>query len=417
MAGSLSANTDREVVQAACALHQVGSIDEAVALLRGAVRRDPSQMASHSLLKELENGDAPSAMGRSVELDFELVDRWIRNGMLVEALALLGGTALGSGDMGQEWANLLGELMAPVPVDAEETLVQMHRQLMSGGASVALTLLEERDRRAPMLPAWAVRRLEVLRWMLLDNARTQETTEVVVPTTELAGVLARALKHRGLTAGRAALAEFTAAHPDDRDAARALAAIETLDEDITRHVHLSQGSSNTMPMVGHVAAAMQLRMGNLDNAKAIYANMIEEEDDERAKVMVSEVEILIAALAGEPLVEDELAGEATQMRAAQPEIPMTTETRLPEESGPVIVTQVGVPELDGPTAQFPAVDRGAEELAAAGRLAEAEEIYRALAELEPHRGELGARADELRARRIAGGATSGVLVRVILPVK
>lgn len=423
MAGSQSSITDREVVQAACALHGVGSTDEAIALLRGAVKRDAGQDACRALLDRLEGGEAPEIPGDSLELDFELVDSWIRRGMLVEALAVLGGTSLGSGDKGREWANLLGELMAPVPADAEDTLVQMHAQLMSGGASVALTLLEERDRRVPVLPAWACRRLALLRWMLLDNASAAETAELEAPASELAGVLGASLKRRGLLAALEAVRALISERPDHQDAARVLAALESLHADVTSQVKITGGSHNTVPMVGHMAAVMQVRMGNLENSRSLYQGMIDKEGDERAAVLLAEIEVLIAALAGEALFDDDLAGEVTQLRPVsglEPPFPMTKETRLPEESGKVVVTEMGAPEgaeVDR-TTELPTASFHAEQLADQGRLAEAEEIYRGLASLQPEQPELLRRAEELGRLREGGAvAASGVLVRVILPVK
>ena len=425
MAGSQTTNVDREVVQAARALYLVGSIDEAISLLRGAVCRDPSQVFCEELLGKLQTGQETNITETSVHLDLELVDKWIRRGMLVEALALLGGTALGSEEKGREWADLLGELMAPVPVDAEDALVEMHGQLMSGGASVALTLLEERERSQPALPAWANRRLAVLRWMLLDNASAAETREVAVPASELAGVLSISLSRRGLPAALEAVRAFVRGHPDHADGARALIALEALNDDITRQVHLTQASNNTMPMVGHMAAVMQVRMGNLENARRVYSKLIEDDDDERAQVLLAEVEVLLAALAGESISDvEELAGEATQMRATntvEPAFPMTKETRLPEESGRIVVTELEAPDgVDyGPTTEIPTADVHAEQLVRQGRLAEAEEIYRGLASLQPERRDFQSRADELRSERHghARAANSGVLVRVILPVK
>lgn len=449
IAGS-QADIDREVTDVARALHQRGSTDEAIALLRGALSRDPAQGGARELMLQLSGGEAVEGPRRSIELGLSLCDAWVRRGMLVEALALLGGTPLGSGDMGREWANLLGELLAPVPVDAEATLVEMHRQLLTGGASVALTLLEERDRDEPALPAWATRRLELLRWMLLDNAASAPADVDRLAPSLLAAKLST-IRRRGLTAGLNAMRELLEEEPEHRDGQRVLEALEALQNDIDRQASLVGASNKTMPMHGHTAAIMQVRMGNLDLAHGLYEKLIEQQDDDRARLMLASVEVVQRALAGESLEDDELAGEATVMRPSVPgdhaplddddfadeatvdepmprleDLGKTTETRLPESPPPpeksgkiaaVITTREALGD-HGPTTKLPSADRHAEALVAQGRLEEAEDVYRGLAEVHPERRELAMRADELRQVRLSGAVVAdGVVVRVILPVE
>lgn len=429
------AEVDREVADVARALQRRGSVAESIALLRGAVSRDGAQATSTDLLARATAGEDLGGPSTTVELGYGLVDSWIRRGMLVEALALLGGTSLGSRDKGKEWANLLGELLAPVPVDAEDALRAMYRQLMTGGASVALTLLEERDRKEPPMAAWARRRLEVLRWMLLDNAEVldAEAGDALAPS-ELAatvGVLVR----RGLTAGHAALREFVGQHPSNRDALRALEAVDLIVANLEEEAARLGGGNKTMPMVGHPAAMMQLRMGNLREALSVYERMIRERDDDRARVLAAEVEVLLRVLDGQPVTEDDDAfeSEVTQMRgdmfADEPTLEelagATKEVRLPEypeeapeRSGPIPVTAMGIPEGDGgATVQQPSAEEHAEALVVHGRIQEAEQIYRGLLDVWPDRVDWARRADELRQMRAERADVGGVLVRVILPVK
>jgi len=450
IAGS-QADVDREVTDVARALHQRGSTDEALALLRGALCRDPAQPGARALMAQLTDGQPVDGPRRSMELGLSLCDAWVRRGMLVEALSLLGGTPLGSGDMGREWANLLGELLAPVPVDAEAVLVEMHRQLVTGGASVALTLLEERDRNEPALPAWATRRLELLRWMLLDNAASAPADadgDRLAPSL-LAAKLS-SIRRRGLAAALHAMRELLDGEPEHRDGARVLEALETLQNDIDRQASLAGASNKTMPMHGHTAAVMQVRMGNLDVAKRLYEKLVDQDDDDRARLMLSSIDVIERALAGEPIDDDELTGEATVMRPSLPdeheplgqgfedertvdepmprldELDLTTETRLPESSPPpeksgkiaAVITTREAPPDHGPTTKLPSADRHAEALVAQGRLEEAEDVYRGLADVHPERRELSLRADELRRIRQTGAVVAdGVVVRVILPVE
>ncbi|MCA9614026.1 MAG: hypothetical protein KC586_14815, partial [Myxococcales bacterium] len=153
-------------VDVARAMVARGAFREAEIVLRGALARGGHDGDAHFALATLERGGSLPP-GAIPTLDLELVDRWIREGWLVEASALLGGVDLGQ--LAEEWSNLLGELLSPVPAHAEEALVHMHRELLSGGASVALAILEDRLREGA-LPGWAERRLALLRWMLLDNA-------------------------------------------------------------------------------------------------------------------------------------------------------------------------------------------------------------------------------------------------------
>lgn len=417
-----SSTGDLEVEQIARALHKRGATAESIALLRGALRRDREQEASRALLEAMIANDTIASPQQIVHLDFPLVDRWIRRGMLVEALALLGGTSLGSGEMGREWANLLGELLAPVPVDAEATLVEMYRQLLSGGASVALTLLEERCRAEPSLPAWAARRLELLRWILLDNAKGLELEAPGAAPSLLAGALATPLLYDGWAGAKTALEEHLLAHPEDQEGRRTMEAVEAIAWEIDEHGSLVDSSPHTMPMVGHPAALMQLRMGNLSHAVSLYRRM---PDDDRANLILAEVEVVMRAVAGESVLEqDELLGEATNVRVAQSfdkaehvDVEVTRRVRLPsrDDEGPPVITELGPPVgvTFESTAKLPCAD-AALELERTGKLEEAEAIYRTLARADES-GEWAQRAEELRRRRNAG-SDDGVLVQVIKPV-
>ena len=293
-----------EVEQIAGALVARGQLREAVAMLRGAVARDKQADGCRELLGRVLEGERPDATGLAVELDLPLVDRWIRAGMLVEALALLGGTTMGSRETGREWANLLGELLAPVPSDADRALRDMHRQLLSGGVSVALTILEERSRRTDKgaLPAWALRRLEVLRWMLLDNASTAEAApDVSLEGHTLISMAIRGpLNQRDFPGALEAAQGLVRIYPENRDAARTAEALETILLEIERHKNDPTTEKRTIPMFGHPAAAMQLRMGNLRPVCAVYRKLIEKfPDDDHARLMLAEVEAVIRALDAE----------------------------------------------------------------------------------------------------------------------
>jgi hypothetical protein len=306
---SASPDVDLEPERAARALLARGALREGMVLLRAVVARDPGEEGCARLLERLvlERGtQTPDAIDgdADVALTLEVVDRWIRSGMLVEALALLGGTPMGSEDTGREWANLLGELLAPVPVDAEPALVEMHRQLVTGGASVALVLLEERATGEPRMPAWAERRLELLRWMLLDNAHVAESAQPVdgAAPTALAEAVQRALVERSLTVLSDVARRFAAAQPDDTDARALVAAVDEMIAEVERHADDASPRPRTLPMFGHPSACMQLRMGNLEQACAVYRKLLQRQpDDTRAQHMLEVVQSVLRAARGEPV--------------------------------------------------------------------------------------------------------------------
>lgn len=419
-----------------------GSVREAIALLRGAVARDREEEACAALLASVLANGPPESVPSSQALTLELVDRWIRRGMLVEALALLGGTPMGGDETGREWANLLGELLAPVPVDAEEALVEMHRQLLTGGASVALVLLEERARREPALPAWATRRLELLRWILLDNAASaEEGPELSGVAPNMLAVAVRSAVQRGSLKDVLEATRWIAKqHPSDPDPPALARAVETLLHEVEQHAEESGQQARTLPMFGRPAAAMQLRMGNLGQAAKVYRRLLEK-DPEEAQVaeLIDAIEAVLRAARGEPVApfgaSDDPWSAATErgdsgesaMDAFDDPASVTQVTVLPEEivereraSAPApslsLSEVLGDEDDDGSTTQTPAAPALAERFLAEGRLYEAELIYRGLATSEPDQEEWTRRADAIRAIR-EGDEPGVVLVRAIRRVE
>lgn len=446
LAGSQSVDV-HQVKTVACVLYRRGSVYEGIALVRGARARAPEERGYDALLQQMLAGEALE-QNPTVELDLALVDGWIRQGMLVEALALLGGTSLGSQETGQEWANLLGELLAPVPVDAEPTLVEMHRQLSSGGAAVALTLLEDRAKQDPPLPAWALRRLELLRWMLLDNAKSAEPDETPYgdAPTELARCIREPLGRRNIRAAAQAAEAFAKMHPESRDAQRVSEALDNLIQEIEKQAEQAKEQLRTIPMYGPPAAAMQLRMSNLAVAAQVYERLIDENPElDELRLILADVQAVLAAIDGRP-VSDELMGENTLQvhlpegerdepalvlelpedlvipNTAVSEIPSLHEERAeappretPEQSGMVAVSN----DEGGPTLQTPSVDTSAAELESQGRFAEAEQLYRALAGADPNNARWRESAERCGKLRVGQALIDDgdVLVRQIVPIK
>ena len=229
------------------------------------------------------------------------MDAWIREGMLVEALALLVGTDFGG--PAHEWAQLLGELLAPVPAHAEQALVDAHAHLMRGAASVALATLDDRRRQGP-LPAWAERRLALLRWMLLDNAQSLPEEEKVEGASGLTAVLQDALGLRTLEAMRDAAAAYHDAHPGDRDAAEVVRLLEVLIDERDAGEQWDATSAKTVPVFGRPAAAMQLRMVNLRGARSIYTKLSAQRPGEKnLQALLDAVRGVMRVLEGQPVVD------------------------------------------------------------------------------------------------------------------
>ncbi len=288
-------------IDVARALHAKGETFEAEVIVLGALARDPSDTDARSASLAIRRGQRLGAPEQHPTIDLRLVDRWIRAGMLVEALALLVAQPIeGEEDRAQEWADLLGELLAPVPAHAEPVFVEMHRQLMRGAATVAMAVLEDRSAEGP-LPAWASRRLALLRWMLLDNAQAQDRVETQVATSPLAEALQPALAQRSLVAARDAAGEFVRTHPDDSEAAEVLGALEALVDEMSAHGDMDLTSGQTVPVMGRPAAAMQLQMASLKGAAALYRKLAQGQVTiPEARGLLYSVETVLRALEPRP---------------------------------------------------------------------------------------------------------------------
>ncbi|MEZ4249757.1 MAG: hypothetical protein R3B99_16125 [Polyangiales bacterium] len=293
-------------VDVARAMVARGAFREAEIVLRGALARGGHDGDAHFALATLERGGSLPP-GATPTLDLELVDRWIREGWLVEASALLAGVDLGQ--LAEEWSNLLGELLSPVPAHAEEALVHMHRELLSGGASVALAILEDRLREGA-LPGWAERRLALLRWMLLDNAGSapDDDAPTGMAPSALAAVLRVPLAQRNLEGVHEAAEAYARSRPDDVDARALLPMTALLAREMTTQLQTELTGFQTVPVAGRPAAAMQLRMGNLDGATSIYRSLASKSPgDSLLQQLFDAVRGLQRVLEGRPVVDRSFA--------------------------------------------------------------------------------------------------------------
>jgi hypothetical protein len=330
---NVAVEAEPEPERVARTLLGLGSRRAGLALLRGVLAREPANEKCAALLESAQLGNiATSDTTPAPLLSFELVDRWLRRGMLVEALALLGGTSMGVDETGREWANLLGELLAPMPTEADLELLDVHRHLLTGGASVALVTLEDRARREP-LPSWAQRRLELLRWMLLDNASAVAAYSLELgdaPDT-LALAVRQALQTQNLDVLLEAARTWAAERPDDPRLHGVLHAVESIRATLAGAAGEGSRQDLTLPLSGHSFAAAQLAMGNIVVAAGAYAKLLEaDEDDALARSMGGAVETLLRVARGQTLpASDDPWGDPTVRQEPSDALPDEDTRREP----------------------------------------------------------------------------------------
>jgi len=289
-------------IDVARALFARGKSYEAEVIVMGALARDPSDGDARSAALALRRGLGLGPPQRAPELDLALVDAWIRRGYLVEALALLVAHPFADGTRSAEWADLLGELLAPVPAHAAPVFVEMHRQLLRGATTVAMAVLEDHATEEA-LPPWAARRLALLRWMLLDNA---QSADAELPEGEaqdagpspLAQALHGALAQRSLAGAHDAASRFAMEHPADVEAAEVRDALYALVDEMSSQGQIDLRGAQTVPVMGRPAAAMQLQMASLQGAASLYRKLSRGQMAvPEARTLLAAVETVLAALA------------------------------------------------------------------------------------------------------------------------
>jgi nitroreductase len=146
-----------------------GARDDALDLLRAAVRRDPNERACAALLRALEARPDASVYGPDMAIDVGLIDLYARSSMLVEARAVLRGSGLGSMPAGAERLAALDEVLSAAPPDAPPALREAFHQVLDGGAAIALGKLDRIAASGALRP-WAARRHALLTRMIFERA-------------------------------------------------------------------------------------------------------------------------------------------------------------------------------------------------------------------------------------------------------
>jgi hypothetical protein len=158
-----------------------------------------------------------------------------------------------------------------------------------------MTTLEDLSRAAPLSP-WAERRLQLLRWMLIDNAQSAtRDSQVDVCASPLAKALFEALEARDLS-GMAEAAK-TVDHPDAALTARAL---ERLAREAQKQGSAEAADKRTVQHIGRVAAAMQLHMTSFESARAVYEQMLTKAAEPEVAQLLVAVQGVERVLIGRP---------------------------------------------------------------------------------------------------------------------
>jgi hypothetical protein len=293
------------------ALLQRGARDSARHLLRAAVRRDASELACAALLKALEARPDAAVSGPEIALDLPLVDAYLARGMLLEARALLTGVGLDRSGPGAERARAIDELIAPIPPDAPPVFLEAARHLLTGGAAIALSLLDEQHLRGTPLPGWADARRRTLRRLLLDYAARGGDDATTGSSSrdealDLRALVGRLVGARDVAGALARLRAHCAADPRDLDAAVAAHALERLWTALhARDAQpVEQGGMRTVPMSPSHTGDLNARMGNLEEAERIYRRVVMDDPANAAvREMLADVQAVrryIASVAEAP---------------------------------------------------------------------------------------------------------------------
>ncbi len=262
-------------------LVRLGARDEAVVLLRGAIERDSGEKACAALLRAVEARPDASVWGPDLALDLPLVDAYARRGMLVEALAVLRGGALGQSEEGRAREAMLEELLAPPPADAGPKAHQVAHQLATGGAAMALSLLQD---LGDAQGDWVLRCRVLLQRLLYDDAEevpTSATSPSIRPGgSPLGEALHTKLGARDLSGALEAARVYAKQHSGEIDAQAAVAALERLlaaVEARSKEMFEAGAAKRTAPMKGHPLAELHVRMGNLEEAARFYRRIVLED--------------------------------------------------------------------------------------------------------------------------------------------
>lgn len=294
--GAVNPSSPESIIASARALAAMGSHREAECMLRGALARLPSHGAFRLALMGLS---VDAAAGSWPPLTLAQVEQWICDGMLVEALAALCGCSFG--EDGQCWSDLLGELLAPPP-DAGDEHRGVHQSLLRGGASVAMTTLEDMSLKASLSP-WAERRLRLLRWMLIDNAKAApRDSQVDLQASPLAHALFAPLEARDL-AGMADAAKAV----DHPDAELTAGALERLAREVQKQGSPETADKRTVAHNGRTAAAMQLHMTSFETARALYEQLLTKAAEPEVAQLLVAVQGIERVLTGRPYIHRSFA--------------------------------------------------------------------------------------------------------------
>lgn len=322
------------------ALLKRGAREDALALLRAAVARDPGERACAALLRAIEARPDASVYGPDLEVDLGIVEAYSRRGMLLEALALLRGAGLADSPQGYRRRMVLEELLDPCEDRHDQELLQVDHEIRTGGAAVALTLLSDRIARGASLPRQARRRHELLSELLIEGAEEalpRPRSEHPANRSPFAIALGRHMSRRDVEGALRTAQEHLADNPGDVEALAVAEALGRLTAAMKKASADRSGAAtfSTQPMTGHTVALFQLRMGNLAEAEQFFRKLVLQEPmDALARSRLEDVQTVRRAIDG---VEEPSLASA--------DIEPPTLRRQPEEINPLAQTGLSMPSL------------------------------------------------------------------------
>ena len=304
-----------------------GARDEAVMLLRAAIARDPGEKACAALLRAVQARPDAAVYGPDLDLNLSLVSAYARSGMLLEALAVLRGARLEGSAGGSRLADMLRELLQPCPDGSDAYLQEVDSELRTGGATIALTMLDQRMAAGTTTPDWARRRHALLQDLLFGSAERAPSAPPPAPSpSPQVAALVEHVRARDLRGALRTVCDASARDPSNIDAAAAAEALGRLVPAIERAISdQGGGDMRTQPMTGVEVGLFQLKMGNLEEAERVFRKVLMDAPaDADARQSLDDLQTFRRLLEGRPAMGRAAAGVDPLMET------MTVSTRLPE---------------------------------------------------------------------------------------